>query len=47
MIKAEEDLKILEQKRNQEIKRAIASIKNEYELARTQESVLRQTLAWH
>ena len=45
MIKAEEDLKILEQKRNQEIKRAIASIKNEYELARTQENVLRQTLA--
>ena len=45
MIKAEEDLKMLQQKRNQEIKRAIASIKNEYELARTQENVLRQTLA--
>ncbi|HMK49025.1 MAG TPA: exopolysaccharide transport family protein, partial [Thermodesulfovibrionales bacterium] len=45
MIKAEEDLKILEQKRNQEIKRAISSIKNEYELARSQEGALRQALA--
>lgn len=45
MIKAEEDLKILEQKKAQEIKRVIASIRNEYELARSQENVLRRTLA--
>jgi polysaccharide biosynthesis transport protein len=45
MIKAEEDFKILQQKKAQEIKRVIASIKNEYELARTQENVLRRTLA--
>jgi polysaccharide biosynthesis transport protein len=41
MMKAEEELKILLQKKNQEINRIIASIKNEYELARANESSLR------
>ena len=41
MIKAEEELKVLHQKKNQEINRIIASLKNEYELARANESSLR------
>ena len=45
MIKAEEDLKILQQKRDQEIKRVIGSIKNEYELAKANEASLRSMLS--
>jgi succinoglycan biosynthesis transport protein ExoP len=40
MIKAEEELKVLRQKRDQEIKRVIGSIKNEYELAKSNEAGL-------
>ena len=45
MIKAEEDLKILQQKRDQEIKRVIGSIKNEYEIAKSNEAGLRGMLS--
>ena len=45
MIKAEEELKILHQRKNQEINRIIASIKNEYELARANESSLRSAVS--
>ncbi|NWF98490.1 MAG: polysaccharide biosynthesis tyrosine autokinase [Nitrospirae bacterium] len=45
MLKAQEELKVIDQKREQEIKRVIASIKNEYELARNNENTLRRTLA--
>jgi polysaccharide biosynthesis transport protein len=45
MIKAEEELKILQQRKNQEINRIIASIKNEYELARANESSLRSAVS--
>ena len=45
MIKAEEELRGLQQKREQEIKRVINSIRNEYELAKANESSLRRTLA--
>lgn len=40
MIKARGDLEVLEQKKAQEISRAVASIKNEYELARSAENSL-------
>jgi polysaccharide biosynthesis transport protein len=45
MIKAEEELRGLKQKKNQEIKRVIASIKNEYELARSSETTLHKALS--
>ncbi|MEW6586229.1 MAG: polysaccharide biosynthesis tyrosine autokinase [Nitrospirota bacterium] len=45
MIKAEEELRVLQQKREQEIRRVINSIKNEYELARANESSMRRALA--
>lgn len=45
MIRAEEELKVLAQKRDQEIRRVIGSIKNEYELARSNETNLRKMLA--
>ena len=45
MIKAEEELRVLRQKREQEIRRVINSIKNEYDLAKANESSLRITLA--
>ena len=45
MIKAEEELKLLHQKKNQEINRIIASLKNEYELARANESSLRSAVS--
>ena len=45
MIKAEEELKILHQRKNQEINRIIASIKNEYELARANESSIRSAVS--
>lgn len=45
MLKAQEELKVIDLKREQEIKRVIASIKNEYELARNNENTLRRTLA--
>lgn len=45
MIKAEEELRVLRQKREQEIRRVINSIRNEYELAKANESSLRRTLA--
>lgn len=41
MIKAREDLKILQERKQQEIKRIIASIKNEYDLARAKKNTLR------
>ena len=41
MIKAREDLKILQDRKQQEIRRIIASIKNEYDLARAKENTLR------
>jgi capsular exopolysaccharide synthesis family protein len=41
MIKAREDLKILQERKQLEIKRIIASIKNEYDLARAKENTLR------
>jgi polysaccharide biosynthesis transport protein len=45
MIKAEEELRGLQQKKDQEIRRVIASIKNEYELARSSETTLRKALS--
>jgi capsular exopolysaccharide synthesis family protein len=45
MIKAEEELKNLIHKKNQEISRIIASIKNEYELARANEVNLRGAMS--
>lgn len=44
MIKALGDLKILKHKRNQEIRRMVQSIKNQYELALSQERDLRASL---
>lgn len=45
MIRAEEELRVLEQKKEQEIRRVIGTIKNEYELARANEQNLRRMLA--
>ena len=45
MMKAEEELKGLQQKRDQEINRVIGSIKNEYELAKSNEASLRSMLS--
>jgi polysaccharide biosynthesis transport protein len=45
MIRAKEDLNVLKAKKEQEIKRVTASIKNEYELARSNESNLRRMLS--
>ncbi len=45
MIKAEEELRGLQKKKDQEIRRVIASIKNEYELARSNETTLNKALA--
>lgn len=45
LIRAKEDLNVLRQKRDQEIRRVIASIKNEYELARANEGSLRGMLS--
>ena len=45
MIKAEEELRGLQQKKDQEIRRVIASIKNEYELARSSETTLHKALS--
>jgi polysaccharide biosynthesis transport protein len=45
MIKAEEELRGLQQKKDQEIKRVIASIRNEYELARSSEITLHKALS--
>jgi succinoglycan biosynthesis transport protein ExoP len=45
MIRAEEELNVLQDKRVQQTKRAIESIKNEYELARANESSLRGMLS--
>jgi polysaccharide biosynthesis transport protein len=45
MVKAEEELKGLQQKRNQEINRAISSIKNEYELAKSNEASFRKMMS--
>ena len=45
MMKAEEELKGLQQKRDQEINRVISSIKNEYELAKSNEASLRSMLS--
>jgi succinoglycan biosynthesis transport protein ExoP len=45
MIKAEEELRGLRQKKDQEIRRVIASIKNEYELARSSEATLHSALS--
>jgi capsular exopolysaccharide synthesis family protein len=45
MIKAEEELKVLQQKRDQEIRRVIGSIKNEYELAKSNETNLQRMMA--
>lgn len=45
MIKAEEELRGLRQKRDQEIKRVIDSIKNDYELAKSNEANLRGMLS--
>lgn len=42
MIKAEEELRVLQQKRDQEIRRVIGSIRTEYDLARSNESSLRR-----
>lgn len=42
MIKAEEELRVLQQKRDQEIRRVIGSIKTEYDLAWSNESSLRR-----
>ncbi|MEW6052667.1 MAG: polysaccharide biosynthesis tyrosine autokinase [Nitrospirota bacterium] len=42
MIKAEEELRVLQQKRDQETRRVIGSIKTEYDLARSNESSLRR-----
>jgi len=40
MIEAREDLKILQERKQQEVQRIIASIKNEYDLARAKENTL-------
>jgi succinoglycan biosynthesis transport protein ExoP len=45
MIKASEELQGLNQKRNNEINRIVASLKNEYELARANESALRNAVS--
>ncbi len=45
MMKAEEELKGLQQKRDQEISRVISSIKNEYELAKSNEASLRNMMS--
>ncbi len=45
MIRAEEELRVLQQKREEEIKRVIKSIKNEYEIAKSNEDSLRRMLA--
>jgi len=45
LIRAKEELNVLEQKRDQEIRRVIASIKNEYDLARSNEGSLRGMLS--
>jgi succinoglycan biosynthesis transport protein ExoP len=45
MIKAQEELRVLRQKRDQEIKRVIESIKNEYELAKSSEAGLSSMLS--
>ena len=45
MIRVQEDLNVLEQKRDQEMRRVIASIKNEYELAKSHEANLKQMLS--
>ncbi len=45
MIRAEEELRVLQQKREEEIKRVIKSIKNEYEIAKFNEDSLRRMLA--
>jgi capsular exopolysaccharide synthesis family protein len=45
MIRAREDLKTLKEKREQQIKRVIVSIKNEYELAKSKEDSLRSALS--
>jgi len=45
LLKAEDELKGLQQKRDQEIKRVITSIKNEYELAKSNETNLSRMLS--
>jgi succinoglycan biosynthesis transport protein ExoP len=45
MIKAEEELKVLQQKREQEIRRVISSIRNEYELAKSNEADLQRMMS--
>ncbi|MEW6571041.1 MAG: polysaccharide biosynthesis tyrosine autokinase [Nitrospirota bacterium] len=45
MIAAQEELRVLDQKRSEEIRRVIKSIKNEYELAKSNEVNLRRMLA--
>ncbi|MEJ2697009.1 MAG: polysaccharide biosynthesis tyrosine autokinase [Candidatus Sulfobium sp.] len=45
MIRAREDLNVLKEKKEQEIKRVIDSIKNEYDLARSNENNLRRMLS--
>jgi succinoglycan biosynthesis transport protein ExoP len=45
MIRAQEELKVLRQKREQEIRRVIGSVRNEYELAKANETNLRKMLA--
>lgn len=45
MIRATEDLSILRAKKEQEVKRVIESIRNEYELAKSNEANLRRLLA--
>ncbi|MEJ2683163.1 MAG: polysaccharide biosynthesis tyrosine autokinase [Candidatus Sulfobium sp.] len=45
MIRAREDLNVLKAKKEQEIKRVIDSIKNEYDLAKSNENNLRRMLA--
>jgi polysaccharide biosynthesis transport protein len=45
MMKAEEELKVLQQKREQEIRRVISSIKNEYELAKSNEAELQRMMS--
>jgi succinoglycan biosynthesis transport protein ExoP len=45
MIRAQEELRVLRQKREQEIRRVIGSVRNEYELARSNETNLRKMLA--
>ena len=45
MIRAREDLKTLKEKREQQIRRVIVSIKNEYELAKSKEEGLRAALS--